>query len=127
MVCYEFTSLVILSNIKSHRLHRSTGCLLRRIDMKLQRVACLLMVLGWVSVALAQSDRATINGTVKDSMGAVLPGVEVTVQKRQTGAEVKATTNDDGIYSVRNLPIGSYEITFSKQGFKDYKRTGVTL
>ena len=75
----------------------------------------------------AQSDRATIVGTVKDSSSAVMPGVQVRVTNVATNAVETATTDNTGYYRVINLPVGSYAVSFSKTGFKTLERKGLTL
>jgi len=79
-------------------------------------------------VLWAQVDRGSITGTVNDPTGAALPGVVVTLVEMQTGVAYEGdTTNGLGIYRVLNLPVGQYALTFSKDGFKTYERTGVTV
>ncbi|MDT8067684.1 MAG: carboxypeptidase regulatory-like domain-containing protein [Terriglobia bacterium] len=85
------------------------------------------LVLLLATVAFAQSDRATITGTVKDATQAVVPGVQVRVTNVGTNDVTTTTTNSDGIYRVSNLPIGNYSIVFSKDGFKNLERNGLTL
>lgn len=77
--------------------------------------------------ALAQSDRASITGTVKDSSGAVVPGVTVTATNDATNLQTSATTNSLGLYSILNLPIGHYTVKFTKAGFTTYERKGLAL
>jgi hypothetical protein len=84
----------------------------------------LFLLLG---AALAQSDRASITGTVKDSSGAVVSGVTVTVTNDGTNLLSSATTNSLGIYSILNLPIGQYTIKFTKSGFAVNERNGIVL
>jgi hypothetical protein len=69
-------------------------------------------------VAHAQQTLGSINGTVTDSSGAVAPKVAVKIRNVATNLEVTAETKDDGSFSVVDLPIGTYEVTFSKAGFK---------
>jgi hypothetical protein len=76
---------------------------------------------------LAQSDRASIVGTVKDASSAVMPGVRVTVTNTGTGVVQTATTDDTGFYRVQSLPIGHYRVNFSHSGFKTLERNGITL
>jgi Carboxypeptidase regulatory-like domain len=76
---------------------------------------------------LAQTDRATIVGTVTDSSGAVIPGVNVAATNTQTKVETTATTNDTGFYRILNLPIGEYSISFTKQDFQTLERKGIDL
>jgi len=68
-----------------------------------------------------------IKGTVEDSTGAVVGGVNVTITNADTGVSTVTTTNSSGIYDVPSIPTGPYAITFSKAGFKDLVRKGVTL
>jgi hypothetical protein len=75
----------------------------------------------------AQSDRATIVGTVKDSSSAVMPGVQVRVTNVATNAVETASTDSTGFYRVVNLAIGDYVVSFSKNGFKTLERKGLTL
>jgi hypothetical protein len=75
----------------------------------------------------AQSDRATITGTVTDPSGAVIPGVLVVATNMETGVETSGTTNDIGLYRVLNLPVGHYTLSFRKDGFQTLDRTGITL
>src|SRR5262245_9754275 len=86
-------------------------------------VAMLLALLP--AVAAAQS---TIAGVVKDTSGAVLPGVTieaaspVLIEKTRT-----VTTDGDGRYSIVDLRPGTYDITFTLTGFSTFKREGVIV
>ncbi|MFY9532191.1 MAG: carboxypeptidase-like regulatory domain-containing protein, partial [Candidatus Acidiferrales bacterium] len=66
----------------------------------------------------AQQTLGSVNGTVTDISGAVVGNVSVRVRNVDTNLEVTATTKGDGSFSVADLPIGKYSVTFSKQGFK---------
>lgn len=85
------------------------------------------LMLFLATVAIAQSDRATITGTVKDATQAVVTGVQVRVTNVGTNVVETTTTNSDGVYRVSNLPIGNYSVLFSKDGFKTLERKGLTL
>jgi hypothetical protein len=95
--------------------------------MKWRIKVLVVAVLFLAGVALAQSDRATINGVVTDASGAVVPGVEVKARNLDTNDVQRVVTNESGLYYVRNLPIGTYTLTFSKPGFKSLERKGLTL
>ena len=56
-------------------------------------------------------------GTVTDPRDAVVPGAEVTARNVHTGVETRATTNGSGVYILRFLPIGQYELTVTASGF----------
>ena len=66
----------------------------------------------------AQQTLGSINGTVLDSSGAVVQGATVRVHNLATGLEQTATTKTDGSFNVVDLPIGTYSVAFSKQGFE---------
>ena len=77
--------------------------------------------------ALAQLDRGSISGTIKDQQGAVIPGVTVTVTSRQTGDARTTVTDGSGFYTMPNLLPGRYDVTAELQGFKKVNRTDVQL
>ena len=99
--------------------------------MKMRLLSCLavvLLVLVTCGTAWAQQVSGTqISGTVKDSSGGVLPGVEVTVKKTDTGMIRTVFTGSDGSYTIPNLPVGPYELKAVLQGFKTYEKTGIIL
>jgi len=94
---------------------------------RVHTLACLLVVLLCCGMLFAQSDRATITGTVKDASSAVLPGVQVRVINVGTNDVYTVTTDTLGLFQVSNLPIGNYAVNFSKDGFKTLDRKGITL
>src|SRR5207302_4164606 len=77
--------------------------------------------------ALAQSFRGSIEGTVTDSSGGVVPGAEVKVTGTDTGLVRSATTNDLGAYSLTELPGGMYSVAVSKTGYKGANLKGVQV
>ena len=68
--------------------------------------------------ALAQQTLGAINGTVTDSSGAVVPNVNIKARAVATNLELTAASKSDGSFSISDLPIGNYEVTFSKEGFQ---------
>jgi hypothetical protein len=68
-----------------------------------------------------------VSGVVKDSSGAVLPGVLVTMTKTDTGMVRTVTTGSDGSYVFTNLPVGPYTLKAELQGFNSYVRQGTVL
>jgi hypothetical protein len=90
---------------------------------------CMLLVAGLTAMlAFGQNaNTGEIRGTVQDSTGAVVGGVKVTITNVETGVNIVSATNSDGIYDVPSVPTGLYTVTFSKQGFKDFVRKGLTL
>jgi hypothetical protein len=88
-----------------------------------------LLSLALAAPALAQSTAAngTIEGTVSDSSGGVLPGVTVTVTGIETGLARTVVTNEKGLYRAPLLPLGTYRIVAELQGFKTFSQTGVNV
>jgi len=77
-----------------------------------------LTLAGLSQLALSQQTLGSLNGTVTDSSGAVVQSVSVKARARATNLEVTATSNADGSFSIVDLPIGTYEVTFTKDGFE---------
>jgi outer membrane receptor protein involved in Fe transport len=77
-------------------------------------LACLLLL---VSVTRAQETRGSIEGVVKDSSGAVLPGVTVEARSTQGGLAT-AVSDASGKYRFPSLTPGRYAVTANLQGFK---------
>jgi hypothetical protein len=85
-----------------------------------------LVLLVATTNAWAQAT-AQINGTVADSSGGVLPGVTVVAIQTETGFRREVVSDENGAYSLLNLPIGPYRIEASLQGFRTFSQTGVVL
>jgi len=68
-----------------------------------------------------------VSGVVKDSSGGVLPGVEVTITKTDTGTVRTVFTGADGAYVIPNLPVGPYKLKAVLQGFNTYVQEGIVL
>ena len=85
---------------------------------------CLLTATGAWAQAVAGSQVA---GVVKDSSGGVLPGVEVTITKTDTGLTRTVVTGSDGAYVFPNLPVGPYRLKAVLQGFTTYVQEGIVL
>src|SRR6266699_6722402 len=84
-----------------------------------------LMLLSIVGPAFAQLPTATILGVVKDSSGAAVPGATLTVRNSATGL-VRTVVSDasDGSYRFPVLPVGNYDVSVSRSGFKTDTRQG---
>ncbi len=89
----------------------------------------LLAFIAMAPDALAQSQaiNGTIEGVVRDSTGATLPGVTVTVTHLATGASRVTTTGRDGVYRALLLPLGGYRVRTELTGFKVVEQTGISL
>ena len=100
------------------------------VSMKKYRClpAALVILLALAPFALAQqADTALIVGTVADTTGAVIPGVNVTFSHVETGIESVTETNETGNYRSNPLRIGTYLVVVESDGFKTYSGSGVHL
>ena len=65
----------------------------------------------------AQTITGSVNGTVTDPTGAVVPNAKVTATNVDTNIETPTTTNSEGIYNIAFLQIGNYKLTVEVSGF----------
>jgi len=85
-----------------------------------------LLVLS-ISPALAQQTLGAINGTVLDPSGASVAGATVTVTNTQIDLSRSAKSGGNGFFQIFNLPIGSYQVTVSQDGFETTQENGITV
>src|ERR1035437_5316696 len=91
-----------------------------------QCVVAMASVVLFAGLIWAQTT-ASITGALKDSSGAVVPGANVTVKNLESGMTRTAVSDTSGNYTLPSLPVGQYEITADKAGFKQSVRRGITL
>ncbi|CDM66767.1 TonB-dependent receptor [Pyrinomonas methylaliphatogenes] len=90
----------------------------------MRHLACKLALLVFYSLtcsALVSGQvisTGSLSGAVVDQAGAVVAGATVTVRNNETGAEYTAQTADNGTFIVPSLPVGTYTVTVTMQGFK---------
>ncbi len=95
-----------------------------RMSPRLAMAALVLAVVGLAMPAGAQVFTGRVDVTVQDSTGAVLPGVTVNL----TGpANQTQTTDTMGEAHFLNLPVGTYQVNATLQGFNPYKNTNVQV
>src|SRR5688572_17184177 len=80
-------------------------------------VMLVMVTLTLGTVAAAQTTNATIEGTVLDAQGAVLPGVTLTLRNVESGVTRTAVSEGDGGYRLAGLPPGRYDLRAELQGF----------
>ncbi len=98
--------------------------------MKVWRFVVLVAV-SLVSLPLtagAQAVNSTITGVVRDTSGAVLPGVTIEAASPALIEKVRSAVSDgEGLYRIVDLRPGEYTVTFTLAGFKTFKREGLEL
>ena len=93
--------------------------------MKL-RILLAFMLLA-VTFSVAQTFRGGIKGTVTDATGASIPGAQVTVTSTDTGLTRSAVSDDAGNYDINELPLGNYNVSSVKQGFRTQTLKGIVV
>ena len=77
------------------------------------------------TLAFGQATSGNLAGTVKDSTGAAIPQVSLTVTNESTGATSTATSNGAGEFLIQNLPAATYDINATATGFNPTVVKGV--
>src|SRR5437867_7164385 len=89
---------------------------------------CWFVLAALVLVPAAASAQASITGVVKDSSGAVLPGVTVEAASPVLIEKTRSAVSDStGQYRIVDLRPGTYDVTFTLTGFQTVKREGIVL
>ncbi len=79
------------------------------------------------SVVYAQEFRATITGRVTDASGGVIAGAKIDATNQATNLAASTVTDTAGIYTIPLLQPGTYTVSASAAGFKNYVRANVVL
>ncbi|WP_263352691.1 TonB-dependent receptor domain-containing protein [Acidicapsa acidisoli] len=101
---------------------------MQRFKSWLKTFSVLLALLSLFSVPLlAQTFRGSINGTVTDSSGAVVPGAKVTATDVSTAAGRDTVTSGAGEFLFSDLPLSTYTVKVEAAGFQTTEVTGVQV
>ena len=87
------------------------------------------LILTTLSAGLVygQIDRANLNGTVTDPSKSIIPGARVELLSPDTGLRRQVQTGPAGAYNITGVPIGTYDVKFSRQGFSTVEMKGIQL
>ncbi len=80
-------------------------------------ILAVLFVLSVGLPARAQTFRGAINGTVTDPSGAVVPNAQVKAINKATAIEHATVSTSDGQFAFQDLPVGTYKVVVTAQGF----------
>lgn len=84
-------------------------------------------LLATAGVALSQSDRGTLAGSVLDSSGAAIQGATITARGVDTGTLYTAVSGPTGGFRIPDVRIGAYNVTATALSFKTAEQTGVIV
>jgi len=91
-------------------------------------LALLVALCGALAIpAFGQSVNATMNGTVRDNSGAVIPNASVTATNLSTNIAYRSVSSGSGEYIILNLPASSYKLEVQAAGFQHFLQNGITL
>jgi hypothetical protein len=94
--------------------------------MRFRSIATLLAITLFAGSAMGQEQRGSIEGVVKDTSGAVLPGVTVSLQSAN-GAKLEAVTDAEGVYRFPSLAPTTYTVVAALSGFSTQTATNVQV
>jgi hypothetical protein len=87
------------------------------------QMLCLLLAYS----AFGQQTLGGLTGVVTDTQGGILQGTVVTLVGEQTGLKRTQTSGSNGFYDFANLPIGTYTLSFTKDGFETQKMQAIPI
>ena len=95
------------------------------------KVRAMILVLGVLclssGVAFSQILYGNLVGNVTDPQQAAIVGASVSIKNDATGYSAAAVTDDRGVYEIRNIPPGVYEIKVTAPGFATFEAKEITL
>jgi hypothetical protein len=98
------------------------------IHCKIARLLTLFTLSLFLPVmALCQVDTGSISGTVRDTSGSVIPGVNVTLTNQGTGQSISTTSKSAGEYTFSPVRIGRYSVSAEMTGFEKIQQNNVTV
>ncbi|MGC1583817.1 MAG: carboxypeptidase-like regulatory domain-containing protein, partial [Candidatus Acidiferrales bacterium] len=100
---------------------------MKRFSLAVYVFAFVTATLLFAIPSFAQVTTGSISGSVIDQTGAAVAGATVTAKNTQTGAPEVTQTNDTGYFKLGFLPVGTYDITISKSGFRNEKIAGAAV
>jgi hypothetical protein len=94
----------------------------------LRALLCLIFFLSALGTGTSaqNGDAGSISGTVTDNSGGAIPGATITVTN-DSGTTQTATSDEKGEFLIGNLPAGTYSVTVTAGGFKDFKAIAVVV
>ena len=96
---------------------------MKRLQFCLVLLCTLMLALG----AFAQVQNGQFTGEITDPSGAAIANAKVTVINTGTNLTQTVTTNQAGLFTAKELPVGTYKITVEAQGFKTVQNTSLTM
>lgn len=90
-------------------------------------IAIALLLIFGTTLATAQSNSATLTGIVTDKTGAVIPKATIDLTDEASGVVRSAVTDERGFFSLVGVPVATYDVKVSSQGFNSLLRKGISV
>ena len=100
---------------------------IHKVLLRISVLAALLLCLPQLRLHAQAAGTASIQGSVVDPTGAVLPGATVSLVNNETQIKRTATSDSSGQYTFPNVPVGTYSLTVTATGFRTYVQTNIVL
>src|SRR5713101_4944998 len=97
------------------------------MSRSVKKIAATFFLIATIPALWGQGSVGTLNGTVLDPAGAVVPGAAVVLVNNATGEEHKTTSTSAGAYTLPYVPSGTYKIRVSAAGFRVSEADNVIL
>lgn len=97
--------------------------------MKKNGIFCGFVVgfMGWLASLVWAQTTGTISGVIRDPSNARVAGANVTVTLQGTQITRVTTSSEDGTFELPSLPIGTYRLVVTAEGFKQYEQTNLEV
>ena len=108
--------------------NQALGGVMKFMNAQVRILRALTILLGLLFMpVLLHAQTATMNGTITDPSGAVVPGATISVTNAATNATRQTQSADTGTYNISNLTPGVYDVTIEKTGLRTVKFAALTL
>jgi hypothetical protein len=101
--------------------------LFKRFALCLQACLVIVFLLAANTLHAQVAGTGSIQGTVTDTTGAVVPGATITLTDTATGVKRVAQSDGAGVYLFPNIEVGKYDLQVAASTFKTYVQTGIVL
>src|SRR5947209_3633027 len=94
---------------------------------EIMALAAVTLALVWCIPSVGQVIKGSISGTVTDPQGAVVSGAQVKAKSLENGAVFPTTSDNSGTFRLNLLPVGTYNVEITAQGFKTTAQNGIAV
>ena len=112
---------------RNHRPRAQSGQLNRHGQISLFGNSLIFLSFACLGLIAWGAVGGRLTGSIRDTSGLAIGQAQVTAVNTATGVTQTTLTDDKGLYSFQDLPVGTYDLDAHKDGFKDYKKSAITV